>query len=156
MGTGVEFALAAIAVGATVGKAAAEVDAEKANLSAINQQAKLSALQYQEKTIHNLEMTEKVLQRQAVQLSTRGVAFDSGSYNAIQRETINVGAKNESKINTEESLAKQGFEIERRNVKANLHAQLFGDAASLAFGGLDFLEKLPKKESGKLPQSERL
>lgn len=149
MGTGAEYALAAIAVGATVGKAYEEKQAEQADLSAINQQSKLLALQYQEKNLHNLDMTEKILQRQAAQFSTRGVSYNSPSFNAIQRETINIGARNEGKLNAEESLANQGLDIERKNVRNTLHAQLFGDATNLAFGGIDFLKALPTKE--KLP-----
>lgn len=144
--------LAAVSAGATVGKLSAEKQAEKANLSAINQQSKLLALQYQEKNIHNLEMTQKILERQAAQLSTRGVAFDSPSFNAIQRETLNIGARNASKLQTEESLYKTGLDIERKNVRQTLHSQLFGDTASFAFNSIDLYEKYPKK----LPQAEEL
>lgn len=156
---GVEVAaisLAAIAAGATIAKASAEKESEQANLSAINQQSKLLALQYQEKTIHNLEMTDKILQHQAVQLSTRGVSYSSPSFNAIQRETLNISSKNQSKLNTEKTLADQGLEIERRNVKATLHAQLFGDVAGFAFGAFSAYENFPTKSSSKLPQAESL
>lgn len=140
------FTLAAISAGATIGKMSAEKQAADSNLSAINQQSKLLALQYQEKTIHNLDVTEKVLQHQAAQLSTRGVAFSSPSFNAVQRETINIGAKNEAKIKTEKSLSEAGLDIERRNVKSTLHSQLFGDIASFAFGAVDLYDKLPQSE----------
>lgn len=152
------FAMAAIAAGATIGKMGAEKEAEQANLSAINQQSKLLTLQYQQKTMQNLELTDKMLSKQAAQLSTRGVAFDSPSFNAIQRETINIGARKGANLEAEESLGQQSLNIERQNVKSTLHAQLFGDAANLAFGALDFYEKMPKKASGtgKLPQVEDL
>jgi hypothetical protein len=152
------FAMAAIATGATIGKMSAEKEAEQANLSAINQQSKLLALQYQQKNIQNLEATDRILSRQAAQLSTRGVSFASPSFNAIQRETINAGSRKESNLKAEESLGQQGLDIERRNVKNTLHAQLFGDAASLAFGALDIYEKWPTGSGGskKLPQVEDL
>ncbi|MGC2661790.1 MAG: hypothetical protein WA324_27850 [Bryobacteraceae bacterium] len=151
------FALAAISAGATVGKMSAEKEAEQANLSAINQQSKLLALQYQQKNLQNLELTDKMLSRQAAQLSTRGVAFDSPSFNAIQRETINIGSRKESNLTAEQSLAEQGLAIERKNVKSTLHAQLFGDTASLAFTALDLTTKWPTGGgTSKLPQVEDL
>jgi len=55
MGTGVEFYLAAIATGALVAKGTAETQAASANSHAIDQQAALSAVQYQEKTLQNLD-----------------------------------------------------------------------------------------------------
>ncbi len=155
------FIMAAIATGSTIGKMGAEKEAEQANLSAINQQSKLLALQYQQKNMQNLELTDKLLSKQAAQMAARGVAFDSPSFNAIQRETVNVGSRKEANLNTEESLGNQSLAIERKNVKATLHAQLFGDAANLAFGALDLIGKVPTKfsgsgGSGKLPQVEDL
>lgn len=153
------YAMAAIAAGATIGKMGAEKDAEQANLSALNQQSKLIGLQYQQKTMQNLEMIDKMLSKQAAQMTTRGVAFDSPSFNAIQRETLNIGSRKEANLKAEESLAQQSINIERRNVKNTLHSQLFGDAANIAFGALDVYDKWPKSVSGgtsKLPQVEDL
>ena len=149
------FALAAISVGATVGKISAEKEAEQANLSALNQQSQLSALQYQQKTLANLELTDKMLSRQAAQMATRGVAFDSPSFNAIQRETINIGGRKAANQATEESLNQQGINIERKNVKNTLHAQLFGDVSNIALNLAGFAEKVPTGGgTSKLPQVE--
>lgn len=150
------FVLAAVATGATIGKMGAEKEAEQANLSAINTQSKLLALQYQQKNMQNLEMTDKLLSKQAAQMAARGVAFDSPSFNAIQRETLNVGSRKEANLNAEESLGQQSLNNERKNVKATLHAQLFGDAANLAFNAVDLWTKFPTKTAGKLPQVEDL
>lgn len=147
-------ALAAIAAGATIGKMSAEKEAEQANLSAINQQSKLSALQYQQKTMQNLDLTDKMLSRQAAQLSARGVAFDSPSFNAIQRETLNVGGKKASNLETEQSISQQAFELEKHNVKTTLHAQLFGDAANFAFNAISLADKFPTGGGKKLPSVE--
>lgn len=148
------IALGAIAAGATVAKMSAEKEAEQSNLSALNVQSKLIGLQYQQKTMQNLELTDKLLSRQAAQLSTRGVAFSSPSFNAIQRETINSGARKEANLNTEQSLSEQALDIERKNVKSTLHAQLFGDAANFAFNAISLADKFPT--SGKLPKIEDL
>lgn len=150
------YVLAAVATGATIGKMGAEKEAEQANLSAINAQSKLLALQYQQKNMQNLDMTDKLLSKQAAQMAARGVAFDSPSFNAIQRETLNVGSRKESNLKTEESLGQQSLDMERKNVKATLHAQLFGDVASLAFNAVDLGGKFPTKSGGKLPQVEDL
>ena len=149
-----EIGLAAIAAGATIGKMSDEKEAEQANLSAINQQSKILNLQYQQKHMQNLDVIEKMLSKQAAQLSTRGVAFDSPSFNAIQRETINKGAKSESNLNTEQALTNQSLAIERKNAKTALHTQLFGDAASLGFSALSLYNATPTK--GTLPQVEDL
>ncbi|HWI50088.1 MAG TPA: hypothetical protein VNU45_17905 [Rummeliibacillus sp.] len=154
MGVETSIGLAVIAAGATIGKMSAEKEAEQANLAAINQQSKLLTLQYQQKTLQNLDLTDKMLSRQAAQMSTRGVAFDSPSYNAIQRETINIGSRKEANAQTEYTLGQQGLEIEKKNVKNTLHAQLFGDTANLAFQAAGLADKWPT--SGKLPQVEDL
>jgi hypothetical protein len=148
----VTLTLASIAVVSTVGKMTAEEQAAEANLSALDRQAKLNALQYQQKNLQNIDITEKMLSRQAAQLSTRGVAFDSPSFNAIQRETLNVGARKAANLQTEESLNKQAIDIEKRNVKTTLYAQLFGDVANVALGGTEIYRNAPKK----LPQVEEL
>jgi len=148
------FALAAISTGATIGKMSAEKEAEQANLSALNQQSQLSALQYQQKTLQNLDITDKMLSRQAAQMAVRGVAFDSPSFNAIQRETVNIGGRKASNLETEESLSQQGINIEKKNVKNTLHAQLFGDVSNLALNLAGFGTKLPTGGTSKLPQVE--
>jgi len=87
-----------------------------------------------------------MLSKQAAQLSARGVGFDSPSFNAIQRDTFNTGAKKSANLKTEEKLTEQALNIERKNVKTTLHAQLFGDAATFAFNAATFSSKLPMAE----------
>lgn len=146
------YALVAVAAGASVGKMKAEKEAEQANLSAINLQSKLLSLQYQQKTMQNLEITDKLLSKQAAQMAARGVAFDSPSFNAIQRETLNIGSRKQANLDTTTSIGQQSLDIERKNVKNTLHAQLFGDATNIVFGALDIAGKVPRK----LPQVEDL
>lgn len=148
--------MAAISAGATIGKMSAEKEAEQANVSALNQQSKLTALQYQQKNMQNLELTDKMLSRQAAQLSTRGVAFSSPSYNAIQRETVNAGARKAANLKTEESLAQQALRIEKGNAKSTLHAQLFGDTSNFAFTAINAAENYPTTSPAKLPKAENI
>ena len=157
MGVEASIALAAISAGATIGKMSAEKEAAQADLSAINQQAKLQTVQYQQKQLQNLDVTEKILSRQAAQMSTRGVSFDSPSFNAIQRDTINSGAKQSRNDRLAESIGEDAFETEKKNVKRNLHAQLFGDVAEFSFNTATMVNNLPKSPKGsKLPRAEDL
>lgn len=158
MGAEIGIGLAVISAGATIGKLSAEEEAAEANLSAINTQSKLLQLQYQQKTLQNLEVTDQLLSRQAAQLTTRGVAFSSPSFNAIQRSTVNTAGRKQSNLDTEESLNQQALEIERKNVKSTLHAQLFGEISNFAFNVVGFGEKIPTKSSmpKKLPQVEEI
>lgn len=137
------YVLAAISAGATVAKMSAEDQAAEANLKSIDQQAALSAIGYQEKNLQNLDTIDKMLSKQAAQLSARGVAFSSPSFNAIQRETLNIGARKAANLKAEGTIAQESFDIERKNVSNTLHAQLFGDAANFAFGAASFASKAP-------------
>lgn len=153
------IALGAIAIGSFFESANARGQAASANMAALRQQSKLLELQYQQKQIQNLAATEKVLARQTAQMSTRGVTFDSPSFNAIQRETLNIGSRKESNLKAENQLAKEGLALEAQNVKLSLHASLFGDAANLGLGMLDLWERYPRMASNtpsKLPQIEDL
>jgi hypothetical protein len=152
MGVETAFVLAAIAAGATVAKGTAEAQAAAATQHSLDQQAAFSAVQYQEKTLQNLDTIDKMLSKQAAQLSTRGVAFSSPSFNAIQRETLNVGSRKQQNLNTEQSIAQESYKIEKQNVKNTLHAQLFGDAANFAFGAATLNSQLPKS----LPKAENI
>jgi len=146
MGVDVSIALAAISAGATVAKMSAEKEAAQADLSAINQQSRLQSVQYQQKQLQNLDLTEKMISKQTAQMTTRGVAFDSPSFNAVQRDTINTGSKQARNDKLTDSIAQDALNDERRNVKRTLHAKLFGDVAEFSFNAANVVSKLPKAE----------
>jgi len=146
MGVEVSIALAAISAGATVAKMSAEKEAAQADLSAINQQSRLQSVQYQQKQLQNLDLTEKMISKQTAQMTTRGVAFDSPSFNAVQRDTINTGSKQARNDKLTDSIAQDALNDERRNVKRTLHAKLFGDVAEFSFNAANVVSKLPKAE----------
>ncbi|WP_010597617.1 hypothetical protein [Rickettsiella massiliensis] len=81
----------ATAAAMEVGKGVMEVQAAKAQENQLDLQAKQNELQYQQSTLSNLDSLDKVIQRQAAQMTTRGVAFSSPSFNATQRNTENIG-----------------------------------------------------------------
>lgn len=142
--------MAAVATGATVGKMGFEYQAAQQREKALDLQAEQQTLQYQQKTLQNLDVMEKVLSAQTAAMTTRGVAFSSPSFNAIQRATLNIGAKKQTNTEIEKSIADENIDIERENVRNSLYAQLFGDTANLAMQGASLYMKAPKQ----LPQME--
>lgn len=142
--------LASVAAGATVAKVGVEVAAQKETDKALDLQAKQATIQFQQKNLSNLETMQKVLDEQAVALTTRGVAFSSPSFNAIQRATYNIGAKKSQNLKTEENIVDENVRIEKENSKNALYATIFGDVASTAEAGINIMAKTPRK----LPQME--
>ncbi len=147
--------MAAVSAGATVGKGVMEYKAEQANLKALDLQAKETQVQYQQKNLSNLDTMEKVLDAQAAALTTRGVSFSSPSFNAIERATLNIGAKEKKNLEIEESLYDENIRIEKTNARNSLYASLFGDAAQLTSNLASIGSKVPTTSGGtvaKLPQ----
>ena len=120
----------ATAAAMEVGKGVMEVQAAKAQENALDLQAKQNELQYQQKTLSNLDSLDKVIQHQTAQMTTRGVAFSSPSFNAIQRNTENIAARQQKNLDIQKTFLDANVDIEKRNVKNTLYGQLFGDAAN--------------------------
>jgi hypothetical protein len=138
------IAMAAVAVGATVGKMGMEVQAANEKEQALDLQAKQMALQTQQKTLANYDVMEKVLDAQVAHMTTTGTAFSSPSFNAIQRNTLNIGAKKQKNTDIEGDLAQANLDIEKQNVRSTLYAQLFGDTASIASSAFSVAAKMPQ------------
>ena len=88
----------ATAAAMEVGKGVMAVQAANAQENALDLQAKQNEVQYQQQTLSNLDSLDKVIQHQTAQMTTRGVAFSSPSFNAIQRNTENIAARQQKKI----------------------------------------------------------
>lgn len=142
--------MAAVATGATVAKMGVEANAAQQKEKAIDLQGEQQQIQYQQKTLQNLDVMEKVLEAQQAAMTTRGVAFSSPSFNAIQRATLNIAQKRQRNIETEYGFGEANLDIEKQNVKTALYAQLFGDTASLAMTSASIYAKKPKQ----LPKME--
>ncbi len=100
-------------------------------------QAKANEVKYQQDVLSNANNLDHVLQRQTAEMSTRGVAFSSPSFNAIQRNTENIAGKQKKNLDLSKSLFDKQIAVEKSNVKNSLYAQLFGDVAKL---GLSFAQ----------------
>jgi hypothetical protein len=132
-----------IYVASEVGKSDAEIKAANAEEHALDLQAKQNALQQQQKTLSNYDVLQKVLDAQIAHQTTTGTAFSSPSFNAIQRATYNVGAKKQKNIDLEGELEQENIEIEKKNVRSKLYAQLFGNAAETAMTAFSIGSKMP-------------
>jgi hypothetical protein len=141
------IAMAAVAAGATVGKMGMEVAAENQKEKALDLQAKEMALQTQQKTLANYDVMEKVLDAQQAHMTVTGTAFSSPSYNAIARNTLNIGSKKQRNTDIEGDLADENIKIEKENVRNTLYAQLFGDTANLAMSAFSVAAKAPTAAS---------
>lgn len=140
-------AIAVVAGTAEAGKAIFQTKASSAKEDALALQAKQQRLQYQQKKISNLDMLDKITQEQIAQATVRGYTLDSPSFNAIERNTFNVAARQSKILDTEESILDRNNAIERANVKRTLYAQLFGDVLDTAKMGADLYGKMPSLES---------
>ena len=135
----------AVMAGAAVGKAAFQVGAEHDKLEAIDLQRKQKRLEHQQKTLANYDLTERVLGSQLAEATTRGVALSSPSFEAIQRNTANVGSERQKNLNIEESIFERNAKIEKQNVKDSLFAQLFGDVTEIGLTAANVSSKMPSK-----------
>lgn len=140
------IALATVAVGAEVGKMGFEIQAANEQKAALDLQAKQMRLNAQQKTLANIDVMEKVLDAQVAHQSTTGTAFSSPSFNAIQRSTLNIGAKRQKNIDIEGKIAEENIATEKRNVRHSLFAKLFGDVTQGAITAFGVYSKMPTLE----------
>ena len=135
--------MATIAAGAEVGKSAFEIKAANAKEDALDLQGKELQIQTQQKTLANYSVMEKVLDAQIAHQTTTGTAFSSPSFNAIQRDTFNIGAKKQRNIELEGELEQENIAVEKQNVRNSLYAQLFGNAGEVAQSAASIYSKMP-------------
>lgn len=140
-------AIAAVATAAEAGKAYFQGKAADASEDALELQSKQQQLQYQQKTISNLDMLDNITQQQIAQATVRGYTLDSPSFNAIQRESFNIASRTQKNLDIEESLLDRNVAIEKANVKRTLYAQLFGDVVDTAKTSAAIYGKMPQLES---------
>lgn len=144
---GLEIAAFVVAGIATAGKVASQNAAAESAEASLDVKANQQTLEYQQKTLSNYDVMEKVLDAQTAAMTTRGTAFSSPSFNAIQRSTFNIGSKNQKNLDIENTIAEANISAEKENVKNTLHAQLFGDISDFALGTLSAASRLPTLES---------
>src|SRR6185436_15926462 len=120
-----------------------KMDAADAAEEGLDLQSKQQTLHYQQKALNNYAITEKILDRQVAQATTRGISMSSPSFNAIQRNTLNISAKEGANLDIEEALAKSNIDVEKANVRRSLSASLFGDIFETAESFASISTKMP-------------
>jgi|SRR5580693_2609879 hypothetical protein len=136
--------MAGVAVASEVGKSVAQVKAAESQGKALELQALEKQLETQQKTLSNYDVMEKVLDAQIAHQTITGTAFSSPSFNAIQRQTLNIGSRKQKNIDIEGELAQENIKLERQNVKTTLFAQLFGNTAQAATAAFSIYSKMPQ------------
>lgn len=127
----------ATAAAMEVGEGVMQAQAAKAQEKQLDLQAKANEVKYQQEVLSNANNLDHILQRQTAEMSTRGVAFSSPSFNAIQRNTENIAGKQKKNLDLSKDLFDNQIAVEKSNVRNSLYAQLFGDVAHL---GLSFAQ----------------
>ncbi len=140
------FVMAGVSAAANIAKMSAEASAASSREKALELQSKQITLQTQQKTLSNYDVMEKVLQAQEAHMTITGAAFSSPSFNAIQRNTLNIGAKHLKNIDLENELEQENIKTQKQNIKDTLYAQLFGDTVSLAKSAASFSQSMPTTE----------
>lgn len=64
---------------------------------------------------------------QEAEAATRGFKLDSGSFNAIEENSLNTASKQSQNTKVENEMQDTAFDFERDNVANSLNAQLFGN-----------------------------
>ncbi len=138
------------AAGKAVG-AMYKMDAADSAIEGLEMQSRQQTLHYQQKTLNNYDITQKVLDRQIAQATVKGVGMGSASLNAIQRNTLNISAKEGMNLDIEEALGKSNIDIEKANVRRSLASSLFGDIFETGMSFAKIGEKMPSKSSSSKP-----
>lgn len=138
------IALVALA-GLEAGKAIMQSSAAHSKQEQINLQMQENHLQYQQKTLQNYDLLQKVLASQTAAATVRGVALNSPSLAAIAQNNYNIGMRSAKNLELEEGLLEENAKIEKGNVRKSLYAQLFGDAAEVASAYISYGANAPTK-----------
>jgi transcriptional regulator with PAS, ATPase and Fis domain len=130
MGT---FAMVAGAISATssVLKMSAQMQAAEQQQNALEMQQKQRDLRYSQERLNVYDQVGKTLKHQTAQATVKGLAASSPSFNAIQRQTMNIGSTKFQNLETEKEMSEYNTKMEQENVKNTLWAQMFGDVGGM-------------------------
>lgn len=137
-------AMVVIAGVSAAGKGLAQTASASSDMKALQLQREQNMISYQQKTLANLDMTKKIVDADSAEASVRGVGLNSPSLTAIQTNAFNVGAKNQSNLDIEQSLFEKNLKIEKENVRNTLWGNIFGDAAGIGSDAFMASKAAPK------------
>lgn len=127
-----EEVIAGVMVASEMVKGYEQYQGARSQTVVLDQQSQMQQLQYLQKSNSRLDQIEKLLDTQEAVETTKGVSLSSPSFLAIQRNTLNTGAKELENLKTEEQLRKENIENKRRNINNSLFASIFGDVSDAA------------------------
>jgi len=125
-------ALMVMAGGAKIAQVGLEARASNANIAAIDMQREQKQIEFQQKTLANFELTNKILDTQLSEASTRGITLNSPSFIATETNTLNTSGKAQKNLEIEHNIFERNAKIEKRNVRDALFSQIFGDVTKAA------------------------
>lgn len=128
-----------------VGKAYSQSQAAMSRQHSLDLQEKQNTLSFQQKTLSNYDLLDKILARQTAEATVRGIKLSSPSFEAIERSTLNADSRELKNIDIEKNLYDANIAIEKNNVRKTLYAQLFGDVAETAMSFATLASKMPTK-----------
>lgn len=131
------------ALGATIASIGEASAGEKASLEQINLEQKQRQLQLTQQKISVYDAVQKTVDRQEAESTTRGISMDSPSFNAIQRQTMNIGSENLQNIKTEQEMTDYNAKAQRENVKNSMYAQIFGSVGKLGMSFAQLASGMP-------------
>ena len=149
------WAAMALIGAAESGKFLFQMQSARAKQAALELQSKQLRLQRNEKMVANYDQVQRVLEAQEAMQTVKGTSFASPSFNAIQRDTVNVGGRKGKNIMLESDIQEKAIDIEKSNVRSTLWAQLFGDVTEGALAMYGVSNAAPKAgATSKLPRLE--
>lgn len=92
-------------------------------VAALNLQGQEESLIYKQKQLDNYDQLNNILDSQEAVAVAHGVDLSSPSLNAIQRSTINTGAKKFQTLYTENEINQTNIDIEKAKAKSQEEAQ---------------------------------
>lgn len=135
--------MAGVAVAGAGAEAYEQQQGAKAETSQLNMIAASQQLQYQQKTLANYGQLQTMLAAQQAQATAAGVNLGSGSLNAIQQNTLNVGARTQSNLNIESQITQNDIQSEKDAVQNTLMGRLFGDLSGVGKSGTQLALSVP-------------
>ena len=140
--TGVEALMIISGVAAT-GEAVSQVSAAERQQHSLDLQAKQQELKYQQETLSQYDQAKKIIEHQVAQAGAKGVSLASPSFNAVQRDTMNIASKTLKNEDIENNLAQLSIQNEKQSVQDSLFGKLFGDVAQAGASFATLSSKTP-------------
>lgn len=137
--------LSGLAGGSAVGKGIMQFASYQNDMAALKIQNLESKLQYQQKTLNNLDMVKSAIGKSVVAQASSGNALSSPSFGAYTRGLIKAGGNQQKNLDLEKSITDYNYSVEKRNSRNKLYSSFLNDFSS--FGADEY--SLNKSKPGR-------